>query len=91
MLTGSASATLSVALPAVLVVLAVVLASYSFAMPGVNAPNVAGVPSVSASVAGTVPPTPPCVHSERLATWPRAILTVVVSSTVPSGAVQVSV
>ena len=26
-------------------------------MPGVNAPNVAGVPSVSDSVAGTVPPT----------------------------------
>ena len=56
-----------------------------------NAPNVAGVPSVSASVAGTEPPTLPCVHSERLASWPRAIFTVVVSSTVPSAAVQVSV
>ena len=28
-------------------------------MPGVNAPNVAGAPSVSASVAGTEPPTAP--------------------------------
>ena len=36
-----------------------------------------------------LPPTPPCVQSERLTSWPRAILTVVVSSTVPSGAVQV--
>ena len=67
MFVGSASATLSAALPAVLVTVAVVLASYSFAMPGVNAPKLAGVPSVSASVLGTVPPTPPCVQSETLA------------------------
>ena len=42
----------SVASPAVLITFAVVLASYSFATPGVNAPNVAGAPSVSDSVAG---------------------------------------
>ena len=29
---------------------------YAFATPGVNAPNWAGAPRVSASVAGTVPP-----------------------------------
>ena len=63
----SASATDSVALPAVLITFAVVVASYSRAIPGVNGPNVAGVPSVSDSVAGTVPPTPPCVHSDRFA------------------------
>ena len=39
--------------------LAVVDAEYSRATPGVNAPNVAGAPSVSDSVAGTVPPTVP--------------------------------
>ena len=60
-------------------------------MPGVNGLNRAGVPSVSDSVAGTVPPTVPCVHSDRLASWPRAIFTVVVSSTVPSAAVQVRI
>ena len=38
---------------------AVVLAVYSFATPGVNAPNEAGAPSVSDSVAGTEPPTVP--------------------------------
>jgi hypothetical protein len=43
--------------PALLVIVAVVAAVYSFATPGVNAPNVAGAPSVSDSVAGTVPPT----------------------------------
>ena len=32
------------------------------ATPGVNAPNVAGVPSDSASVAGTVPVAPPGVY-----------------------------
>jgi hypothetical protein len=36
---------------------------YWRATPGVNAPNDAGAPSVSESVAGTVPPTPP---------WPTA-------------------
>src|SRR3954453_7278281 len=55
------SDTLSVASPAVLMTLAVVFAVYSFATPGVNAPNVAGVPSVRLSVAGTLPPTPPGV------------------------------
>ena len=43
----SGSATDSVPSPAVLMTFAVMLASYSFAMPGVNAPNVAGAPSVS--------------------------------------------
>jgi hypothetical protein len=57
--------------------------------PGVKGPKLAGVPSVRPSVAGTVPPTPPCVQSERLASSPRAILTVVVSSTVPFAPVQV--
>src|SRR4051794_17878422 len=51
------SATLRVASPALEVTLAVVLAAYVFATPGVKAPNAAGVPSVSDSVAGTLPPT----------------------------------
>ena len=34
------------------------------ATPGVNAPNVAGVPSVSESVAGTLPPTVPGASSD---------------------------
>ena len=49
-----ASATVSVASPAVEMTLAVVEAVYSFATPGVNAPNVAGAPIVSDSVAATV-------------------------------------
>ena len=49
---------LSAASPAVDVTVAVVDAVYSFATPGVNGPNDAGPPSVSDSVAGTVPPTP---------------------------------
>ena len=53
------SATLSSASPAVETTFAVVDAEYSRATPGVNAPNCAGGPSVSESVAGTVPPTPP--------------------------------
>ena len=53
------SATVSVASPAVLVTVAVVDAVYSRATPGVNAPNEAGVPSVRARVAGTLPPTVP--------------------------------
>ena len=89
-LVGLGSATDSVASPAVLTTFAVVLASYSRATPGVKAPNVAGAPSVSASVGGTVPPTPPCVQSERYACWPRPSFTVVVSSTLPSAAVQLS-
>ena len=36
-----------------------VVAVYSFATPGVNAPNDAGAPSVNDNVAGTVPPTVP--------------------------------
>ena len=34
-------------------------AAYSLSTPGWNAPNVAGAPSVSDSVAGTEPPTVP--------------------------------
>ena len=45
--------------PAVEITLAVVGRRVVLATPGVNAPNVAGVPSVSASVAGTEPPAPP--------------------------------
>ena len=56
-----------------------------------NAPNVVGAPSVSARVAGTVPPTPPCVHSDAFTVWPLSIVIVLVSSSVPSGAVQVIV
>ena len=55
------SLTVSVASPAVLVTVAVVLALYSRAIPGTNAPNVGGDPSVNASVAGTAPPTVVCV------------------------------
>ena len=64
------SATDSVASPAVEITFAVVEAVYVFATPGTNAPNDAGAPIVSASVAGTVPPTPPSVQSDRLAVWP---------------------
>ena len=85
------SATLSVASPAVETVVAVVAAVYSRATPGVKAPKVAGAPSVSASVAGTVPPTPPCVQSETSTVWPLSIVIDFVSATVPSGSVQVSV
>src|SRR4051812_28621549 len=49
----------SVASPAVEITLADVLAVYVWSAPGANAPNVAGAPSVSASVAGTVAPGPP--------------------------------
>src|SRR3954447_11650601 len=48
--------------PAVEITLAVVAAVYSRSTPGVNAPNDAGAPRVSESVAGTVPPTPPIAH-----------------------------
>src|SRR5690348_14454341 len=41
--------------------LAVVEAAYVFATPGVNSWKAAGVPSVRASVAGTVPPASPVV------------------------------
>src|SRR3954466_15465062 len=58
------SATLSVASPAVEMTLAVVLAAYVFATPGWNVPKAAGVPSDSASVAGTVPPAPPGVLTD---------------------------
>ena len=50
------SAMLSVASPAVLMTLAVVEDSKVCVAPGVNGLKVAGAPSVSASVAGTVPP-----------------------------------
>src|SRR5690242_1916082 len=53
------SATVSVASSAVLITLAVVVAVYSRATPGTNGPKLAGARSVSASVAGTVPPTSP--------------------------------
>src|SRR4051794_5279001 len=53
------SETLSVASPAVLITFAVVVAVYSRATPGTNAPKLAGVPSVSESVAGTMPLTSP--------------------------------
>ena len=69
---------LSVASPAVLVTVAAVLASYACPTPGTNVPKLAGWRAVSASVAGTVPPTVPCVQSERLSSAPRASLIVVV-------------
>jgi hypothetical protein len=47
----------SAASAAVETTLAVMLAVWSAATPGMNVPKLAGVPSVSASVAGTVPPT----------------------------------
>src|SRR5690349_22825467 len=50
---------LRVASPAVEITLAVVEAVYVLPTPGVNGPNVAGVPRLSASVAGTVPPASP--------------------------------
>src|SRR3954447_20314222 len=53
------SETLSVASPAVLITFAVVVAVYSRATPGTKAPKLAGAPSVSESVAGTVAPTSP--------------------------------
>ena len=53
------SDTLRSASPAVETTVACDEAAYVFATPGVNAPNVAGAPSVSESVAGTVPPTSP--------------------------------
>src|SRR3954454_17993437 len=53
------SDTLSVALSAVEMTSAEVVATYSRSTPGVNAPNDTGPPTASASVAGTVPPTPP--------------------------------
>src|SRR5690242_10272301 len=60
-LVGLGSATLSVASPAVEITVACVDAVYSLATPGVNAPNCAGAPIVSASVAPTLPPTVPGV------------------------------
>src|SRR6478735_1645368 len=55
------SLVVSVASPAVEVTVAVVDAVYSRSTPGVNTPNEAGAPSVSAKVAGTEPPTVPSV------------------------------
>src|SRR3954462_11160052 len=51
------SETPSAASPAVEMTVAVVAAVYSASRPGANAPKLAGAPSESESVAGTVPPT----------------------------------
>src|SRR4051794_4277447 len=59
------SLTLSVASPAVEITFALVVAVYSWSVPGVNAPNDAGLPSISDSVAGTLPPTDPPVLVSR--------------------------
>ena len=64
------SLTASAASPAVEVTLAVPWAMYSRATPGVNAPKLGTVPSVSDSVAGTVPPTVPVVLVEAYAAEP---------------------
>src|SRR3954447_2866928 len=53
------SETDSDASPAVEITFAVVEAVYVASTPGVNAPNDAGAPRVSANVAGTEPPAPP--------------------------------
>jgi len=53
---------LSVASPAVEITLAVVDAVYSLPRPGVKAPKLAAAPSVSESVAGTVPPAEPSAY-----------------------------
>ncbi len=63
--TADGSAMDSVASPAVEITFAVVVAEYVLSSPGVNAPKDAGAPSVSASVAGTVPPTPPAVSVQH--------------------------
>src|SRR6476620_4272862 len=55
--------------PAVEITFADVCGVYCFASPGVNAPNVAGAPSVNDNVAGTVPPTVP---SAPVVTVPKA-------------------
>src|SRR3954454_7081143 len=62
------SATLSVASPAVEMTVAVVDARYGFVMPGVKTPNCTGAPSVSDSVAPTLPPTVPLTGTRRLTT-----------------------
>ena len=59
------SDTESVASPAEEVTVAVVAAVYSRVTPGTNAPNDAGAPIVSDSVAGTVPPTVPSSTAGR--------------------------
>ena len=50
-----------------------VCAVYSFATPGVNAPNVAGAPSVNDSVAGTVPPTVPGTSGKNPGSMPTPL------------------
>ena len=65
MATALGSLTVSVASPALEITLAVVVAVYSRATPGVNAPKLAGAPDVSDSVAGTVPPTPPSTSFQQ--------------------------
>src|SRR4051812_2255223 len=61
------SATLRSALPADEVTLAVVVAKYVSLTPALKDPNVAAGPSVSDSVAGTLPPTVPSVLVEYVA------------------------
>src|SRR5689334_17652931 len=60
--------TLSAASAAELITLAVEDAVYVLSTPGVNAPNVAGAPSESASVAGVVPETVPVLLVEPAGT-----------------------
>ena len=64
------------------------VAVYSLSTPGVNAPKLAGAPSVSASVAGTLPPTA-CVPrtvtvNDLVAVLPWASLAVQVTIVWPS-------
>src|SRR4051812_27774917 len=61
------SATLRSALPADEVTLAVVVAKYVSLTPALKDPNVAAGPSVSDSVAGTLPPTVPSLLVEYVA------------------------
>src|SRR4051794_12979378 len=85
--TEDGSATLKSASPAVESTVALVDARYVFVMPGVNAPNEAGAPSVSDSVAGTLPPTgwspPTSTLNVRVATLPLASVAVQVTTVWP--------
>src|SRR5439155_19930629 len=80
------SATESVASPAVETTFAVVAAVYVLPTPGVNVPSDAGGPSASESVAGTVPPTSPCLDVD-VGTSPTVYVFVVL----PSSEVTVTV
>ena len=82
---GHASDALSFAVPAVLMTFAVVDAVYSRATPGVNAPKDAAGPSVSDSVGGTVPPTPPGASAPMLkCVWPEPTVNTVRPSCEPT-------